>query len=68
MNAYRVRNNLIWLVETVSLNQACKAIFLYGGRGQIGSILGRFFWFENFAFLVCARTSVNRLRFPFVQL
>ena len=26
---------LIWLVETVSLNQACKAIFFYGGRGQI---------------------------------
>ena len=35
---------IIWLVETVSLNQACKAIFFYSGRGQIGRILGRFFW------------------------
>ena len=67
MSAYHIRIGSIWLVETVFLNQACKAILFYGGRGRICWILGRFFWYENFTFLVCARNSLVRLRFPFVQ-
>ena len=67
MGACHVQINSIWLVETVSLNQACKAILVYSGRGQICWILGRFFWFTFFTFWFCARTSVDRLRFPFVQ-
>ena len=65
MSACHTNINLIWLVETVSLNQACKAIFLYGGRGQIGRILGRFFWLEIFTFLDCARTSFQSFAFSF---
>ena len=49
------------------LKLACKVILLYGGRRQIGWILGRFFWFTFFTFWLCARKSDVSLRFPFVQ-
>ena len=49
------------------LKLACKVILLYGGRRQIGWILGRFFWFIFFTFWFCARKSDVSLRFPFVQ-
>ena len=37
-----------WLVETVSLNQACKAILFYSGGGLFGQDLGGFCWFIFF--------------------
>ena len=49
------------------LKLACKVILFYGGRRQIGWILGRFFWFTFFTFWLCARKSDVSLRFPFVQ-
>ena len=58
---------ITWLVETVSLNQACKAIFFHGGGRLFGQDLVRFLWYDNFTFWLCARKFVVRLAFPFVQ-